>query len=114
MLFTHIKFLYFLEILYGDICFVLIFSGSSTGDLGEVTPCNASPNLSTLLNMRPISKSDVLDNWTSYIQSNMLQTPANTLQFFHQFQRLVTVGSISENHIFDYQIFFFRKFVLQP
>ncbi|CAH1110307.1 unnamed protein product [Psylliodes chrysocephalus] len=65
-------------------------SGSSTGDLGEVTPCNASPNLSTLLNMRPISKSDVLDNWTSYIQSNMLQTPANTLQFFHQFQRLVT------------------------
>ncbi|XP_057665202.1 protein furry isoform X1 [Diorhabda carinulata] len=66
-------------------------SGSSTGDLGEVTPCNASPNLSSLMNLRPIiSKSDILDNWTSYIQLNMLQTPANALQFFHQFQKLLT------------------------
>nr|XP_023011562.1 protein furry [Leptinotarsa decemlineata] len=64
-------------------------SGSSAGDLGEVTPCNASPNLSSLINMRAVSKSDVFENWTSYIQTNMLQTPANTLQFFHQFQKLV-------------------------
>ncbi|KAJ8969161.1 hypothetical protein NQ314_001902 [Rhamnusium bicolor] len=66
-------------------------SGSSGGDLGEVTPCNASPNLSSLANVRAISKSDVLENWTTYIQMNMLQTPANTLQFFHQFQKLVVV-----------------------
>ncbi|XP_072390599.1 protein furry isoform X1 [Diabrotica undecimpunctata] len=71
-------------------------SGSSAGDLGEVTPCNASPNLSTLMNMRPIiSKSDMLENWSSYIQANMLQTSANTLQFFHQFQKLVTDICIS-------------------
>ncbi|CAH1170054.1 unnamed protein product [Phaedon cochleariae] len=64
-------------------------SGSSAGDLGEVTPCNASPNLSSAMNLRAISRNDVLENWTTYIQTNMLQTPANTLQFFHQFQKLV-------------------------
>ncbi|KAG5899999.1 hypothetical protein JTB14_009086 [Gonioctena quinquepunctata] len=74
-------------------------SGSSAGDLGEVTPCNASPNLSSLMNMRTISKSDVFDNWTTYIQTNMLQTPANTLQFFHQFQKLVGEICVSANEI---------------
>lgn len=71
--------------------YTICFSGSSAGDLGEVTPCNASPNLSSLMNIR-LPKSDVLENWTSYIQTNMIQTPANTLQFFHQFQKLVTVS----------------------
>ncbi|KAJ8924572.1 hypothetical protein NQ315_000721 [Exocentrus adspersus] len=70
-------------------------SGSSVGDLGEVTPCNASPNLSGLASIRAISKSDVLENWSSYIQTSMLQTPANTLQFFHQFQKLVVDICIS-------------------
>lgn len=56
-----------------------------------MTPCNASPNLSGILNLRNVTKSDVLENWSNYIQINMLQTPANTLQFFHQFQKLVVV-----------------------
>lgn len=81
--------------------FIIInLSGSSAGDLGEVTPCNASPNLSSLMNIRMV-KSDVLENWTSYIQANMIETPANTLQFFHQFQKLVTV-SIVVNCIFQH------------
>ena len=65
-------------------------SGSSAGDLGEVTPCNASPNFSGILTIRP-SKSDVLENWTSFIQTNMIQISTNTLQFFHQLQNLVKV-----------------------
>lgn len=75
------------------------YSGSSVGDLGEVTPCNASPNLTGLASIRAISKSDVLENWSTYIQTNMPQTPANTLQFFHQFQKLVVVCRNVE-HIF--------------
>ncbi|XP_969290.2 protein furry [Tribolium castaneum] len=63
-------------------------SGSSAGDLGEVTPCNASPNFSGILTIRP-SKSDVLENWTAFIQSNMIQISTNTLQFFHQLQNLI-------------------------
>ncbi|RZC34682.1 Helicase C and/or DEAD domain containing protein [Asbolus verrucosus] len=63
-------------------------SGSSAGDLGEVTPCNASPNFSGILTIRP-SKSDVLENWTSFIQTNMIQISTNTLQFFHQLQHLI-------------------------
>lgn len=67
------------------------FSGSSAGDLGEVTPCNASPNMSSLMNIR-MTKSDVLENWTNYIQASMVQTTTNSLQFFHQFQKLVAVS----------------------
>ncbi|XP_076272167.1 microtubule binding protein furry isoform X2 [Rhynchophorus ferrugineus] len=63
-------------------------SGSSAGDLGEVTPCNASPNLPGMVNIR-ITKSDVLDSWNAFVQTNSVQTPASSLQFFHQLQRLV-------------------------
>ncbi|XP_060535962.1 protein furry [Cylas formicarius] len=63
-------------------------SGSSAADLGEVTPCNESPNnMSTVL--KGIAKSDALDAWTAFVQSNMVQSTANTLQFFHRFQTLV-------------------------
>ncbi|XP_066250595.1 protein furry isoform X1 [Euwallacea similis] len=65
-------------------------SGSSAGDLGDVTPCNASPNLPGLVNVRTV-KNDVLDGWNSFVQANNLSTPANCLQFFHQLQKLVTV-----------------------
>ncbi|KAL1517075.1 hypothetical protein ABEB36_000886 [Hypothenemus hampei] len=64
-------------------------SGSSAGDLGEVTPCNASPNLPGIVNIR-IAKSDVLDNWNGFVQTNNVSIPANCLQFFHQLQRLIT------------------------
>ncbi|CAG9770963.1 unnamed protein product [Ceutorhynchus assimilis] len=61
-------------------------SGSSAGDLGEVTPCNASPNLPGIR----IPKSDVLECWNAFVEANNVSTPANCLQFFHQLQRLVT------------------------
>ncbi|KAF2884642.1 hypothetical protein ILUMI_21529 [Ignelater luminosus] len=64
-------------------------SGSSAGDLGDVTPCNASPNLSSLMNIRPTTRNDAAESWTSYLQSTMSQTPTNTLNLFHQLQRLI-------------------------
>ncbi|XP_030765953.1 protein furry isoform X3 [Sitophilus oryzae] len=63
-------------------------SGSSAGDLGDVTPCNASPNIPGNVSIR-ITKSDVLDTWNTFVQSCSVQTPASSLQFFHQLQRLV-------------------------
>lgn len=66
------------------------FSGSSAGDLGDVTPCNASPNLSAIINSRPIARHDTLETWTCYVQ-NMSQCPANTLHIFHQLQKLIAV-----------------------
>jgi hypothetical protein len=77
---------------------LLFVSGSSAGDLGEVTPCNASPNFSGILMIRP-SKSDVLENWTGFIQTHMIQISTNTLQFFHQLQNLIKDVCTSTIHI---------------
>ncbi|XP_071055767.1 protein furry isoform X2 [Onthophagus taurus] len=63
-------------------------SGSSAGDLGDVTPCNASPNLSGLMPLRSMTRSDTLETWSSYVQNNM-SNPANPLQIFHQLQKLI-------------------------
>ncbi|XP_050300806.1 protein furry isoform X2 [Anthonomus grandis grandis] len=64
-------------------------SGSSAGDLGDVTPCNASPNIPGAISLRP-ARSEVLDNWNAFVQANNLSTPDNCLQFFHQLQNLIT------------------------
>lgn len=68
-------------------------SGSSVGDMGDVTPCNTSPNLSVL--MRPLTRSDTLETWSAYVQANLSQT--NALALFHQLQRLIR--SISNSSI---------------
>ncbi|XP_018335374.1 protein furry-like isoform X2 [Agrilus planipennis] len=64
-------------------------SGSSAGDLGDVTPCNASPNLSQMINIRPSTRNDTVESWSNFIQNMMSQTPTNTLELFHQLQRLI-------------------------
>ncbi|KAK9752212.1 Cell morphogenesis central region [Popillia japonica] len=61
-------------------------SGSSAGDLGDVTPCNASPGL---INMRPITRSDTVETWSAYVQSTLSPNPTNPLQLFHQLQKLI-------------------------
>lgn len=72
------------------IFFICVLSGSSAGDLGDVTPCNASPSLSGLVNVRTITRHDTLEVWTSYVQS-MSQGPANALHLFQQLQKLIRV-----------------------
>lgn len=67
-------------------------SGSSAGDLGDVTPCNASPNLSGIMGFRPIVRDDTEEAWRHQLQTLLARTPGNTLELFHQLYRLVRVS----------------------
>ncbi|KAH0535892.1 hypothetical protein KQX54_019904 [Cotesia glomerata] len=64
-------------------------SGSSAGDLGDVTPCNASPNLSALMPFRQVVRDDAEEIWRQQIQSLISQPPYNILEFFHLLSRIL-------------------------
>ena len=64
-------------------------SGSSAGDLGDVTPCNASPNLSALMPFRQVVRDDVEEIWRQQIQTLISQSLYNTLDFFQLLSRIV-------------------------
>ncbi|XP_069669911.1 protein furry isoform X4 [Periplaneta americana] len=64
-------------------------SGSSAGDLGDVTPCNASPNLSALMAFRPIMRDDTEEVWRLQIQSLLNQIPASPMELFQLLHRLI-------------------------
>ncbi|KAE8748600.1 furry [Frankliniella occidentalis] len=64
-------------------------SGSSAGDLGDVTPCNASPNLSALMTFRPILRDDTEEAWRRHIQGLLCKVPASPLELFYLLHRLV-------------------------
>ncbi|XP_044733095.1 protein furry isoform X3 [Chrysoperla carnea] len=66
-------------------------SGSSAGDLGDVTPCNASPNLSGIIGFRPITRDrdDIEELWRQQLRALLTNTPSNTLELFHQLYRLI-------------------------
>jgi hypothetical protein len=70
---------------------IVLFSGSSTGDLGDVTPCNASPNLSALMAFRPIARDDTEELWRLQIQSLLNQIPASPIELFQLLHRLIKV-----------------------
>lgn len=64
-------------------------SGSSAGDLGELTPCNASPNLSALLAFRPIVRHDSEESWRLHIHGLLNITPSSPLHLFHLLHRII-------------------------
>ncbi|XP_034942121.1 protein furry isoform X2 [Chelonus insularis] len=64
-------------------------SGSSAGDLGDVTPCNASPNLSALIPFRQVVRDDVEEMGRQQIQNLISQPPYNILEFFHLLSRIL-------------------------
>ncbi|XP_063986587.1 protein furry isoform X3 [Diachasmimorpha longicaudata] len=65
-------------------------SGSSAGDLGDVTPCNASPNLSALMPFgRQIVRDDAEEIWRQQIQHLISQVPYNILDFFHLLSKIL-------------------------
>lgn len=64
-------------------------SGSSAGDLGDVTPCNASPNLSALMPFRQVIRDDTEEIWRQQIQNLITQTPYNILDFFYLLSRIL-------------------------
>lgn len=72
----------------------VLFSGSSTGDLGDVTPCNASPNLSALMAFRPIARDDTEEMWRLQIQSLLNQIPAAPIELFQLLHRLIKVNDV--------------------
>lgn len=71
---------------------IMHFRGSSAGDLGDVTPCNASPNLSALIPFRQIARDDNEEIMRQQIQSLTAQTTYNPLEFFHLLSRILRVG----------------------
>ncbi|XP_014611009.1 PREDICTED: protein furry isoform X4 [Polistes canadensis] len=64
-------------------------SGSSAGDLGDVTPCNASPNLSALMPFRQVVRDDAEEIWRQQIQALVTQAPYTTLDFFQLLSRII-------------------------
>lgn len=64
-------------------------SGSSAGDLGEVTPCNTSPNMSSLMAFRPIMRNDSEEVWKVEIQNCLCHTGDNIQQLFQQIHRMI-------------------------
>ncbi|CAB0015919.1 unnamed protein product, partial [Nesidiocoris tenuis] len=58
-------------------------SGSSAGDLGDLTPCNASPNMSAILQFRPITRHDSEEAWRLHIQNLVSHVPTSPLHLFH-------------------------------
>lgn len=66
--------------------------GSSGGDLGDVTPCNASPNLSALMSFRPILRDDAEEAWRRRIVRMLNLSPSNTLQTFQRLNILLKVS----------------------
>ncbi|XP_024946755.1 protein furry isoform X2 [Cephus cinctus] len=68
-------------------------SGSSAGDLGDVTPCNASPNLSGLMPFRHAVRDDTEEIWRQQIQALITQAPYNTLDFFQLLGRILRDAS---------------------
>ncbi|XP_024082202.1 protein furry isoform X2 [Cimex lectularius] len=63
-------------------------SGSSAGDLGELTPCNASPNLSTI-SFRPITRHDSEEAWRTHIHSLVSHIPTSPLHLYHLLYRVI-------------------------
>ncbi|XP_011494859.1 PREDICTED: protein furry [Ceratosolen solmsi marchali] len=64
-------------------------SGSSTGDLGDVTPCNVSPNLSTLITFKQIVRDDAEEIWKQQIQNLIAQNPCNPLDVFQLLSKIL-------------------------
>lgn len=71
---------------------VVIQSGSSIGDLGDLTPCNASPNPNALMSFQ---RDDTEECWRATVRSLLNQTPSNTLHMFHILHRVVKVSGFN-------------------
>lgn len=64
-------------------------SGSSVGDLGDITPCNASPHLPGINPFHPI-RDEVEDNWRKQLQALLINQPStHASDLVHQLYKLV-------------------------
>lgn len=79
---------------------IQIYSGSSAGDLGDITPCNASPHMSGLITFRPAPiRDEAEEQWRRSMQQLLLNQPSSQASdLLLQLNRLVKVKS--SNFIF--------------
>ncbi|KAL1131070.1 hypothetical protein AAG570_012307, partial [Ranatra chinensis] len=65
-------------------------SGSSGADLGELTPCNASPNLSAGMSVAGLRHDDTCEEaWRFHMQSLVSYIPTSPLHLFHLLHRVI-------------------------
>ncbi|XP_067645046.1 protein furry isoform X3 [Eurosta solidaginis] len=65
-------------------------SGSSAGDLGDITPCNASPHLPGIIRFSAPIRDEAEENWRKQLQSMLINQPsAHTSELLMQLYRLI-------------------------
>lgn len=65
-------------------------SGSSAGDLGDITPCNASPHLPSIIRFGAAVRDEAEENWRKQLQSMLMNQPsAHTSELLLQLYRLI-------------------------
>ncbi|XP_054735462.1 protein furry-like [Anastrepha obliqua] len=65
-------------------------SGSSAGDLGDITPCNASPHLPGIIRFGAPIRDEAEENWRKQLQSMLINQPsAHTSELLMQLYRLI-------------------------
>lgn len=72
--------------------------GSSAGDLGDVTPCNTSPNISSLMTFRPILRNDSEKVWKQQIQNTLINLN-DVQQLFQHLNKLIKVNMTKIIHL---------------
>lgn len=69
-------------------------SGSSVGDLGDITPCNASPHLPGLISFRVPIRDEAEEAWRRGLQSLLINQPSSHApDLLLQLYRLVKVST---------------------
>lgn len=67
-------------------------SGSSAGDLGEITPCNASPHMTGMISYRVPIRDEVEDLWRRNIETLLFNPATNYApELLMQLYRVVKV-----------------------
>lgn len=65
-------------------------SGSSAGDLGDITPCNASPHLPGVIRFGNAVRDEAEENWRKQLQAMLLNQPsAHTSELLLQLYKLI-------------------------
>ncbi|XP_055840446.1 protein furry isoform X2 [Episyrphus balteatus] len=74
-------------------------SGSSAGDLGDITPCNASPHLPGLIRFGAPMRDEAEENWRKQLQTMLTNQPSahapDLLLQLHKMIKELTLKSIS-------------------
>lgn len=72
-------------------------SGSSAGDLGEITPCNASPHMTGMISYRVPIRDEAEEQWRRNIESLLFNPATNYApDLLMQMYRVVKVCCVNQ------------------